>query len=223
MIKTRSIYCSRKQASTHENRISLFLTTLVVLNDQPANNIGSVNLVSDLFFAFICVLGIIAGVAPRYCSFSLRGERHGEGVSGHHPDCGSFGGHTVFFGGSQYCAGCSGLVIGAILSLVGLVTGYYPFDLQIGFWFGSILVFVGLAQHFIDLGIGWVHLWLNLGFVVGDWLIYASIKAMSLSFTVSIYFLAVSIWWIHARIRASQWTHVAVCTDCTEYCMLRFE
>ena len=202
--------------------ISLFLTTLVVLNYQPANNIGSANLVSDLFFASICVLGIIAGVAPRYCSFSFRGERHGEGVSGHHPNCGSFEGHTVSFGGSQYCAGCSGLVIGAILSLVGLVTGYYPFDLQIGFWFGAMLVFLGLAQHFIDLGVGWVHLWLNLGFVVGDWLMYASIKA-NLRFTVSIYFLTVTIWWIYARIRASQWTHVAVCTDCTEYCMLRFE
>ena len=216
---------------THSNQISyvllaeisLFITTMVVFDDLPVINLVYTDLVSDVLYVVICVLGIIAGVAPKYCNFSSRSERHGSGVAGHHPDCGRFEGHTVSFGGRVYCAGCSGLVIGAILALIGLASGFYPFDHEIGFWFGAMLVFLGLAQHFIDLGSGWVHLWLNIGFVVGDWLMYESIQAMNLGFTASVYFLAVTVWWIYARIRASQWTHVAVCHECSEGCMLLFE
>jgi len=203
--------------------LSLLVTALVVQNNLPNVTILSSSMISDLVFAVICVLGIIAGVAPKYCSLSGRGERHGEGVAGHHPDCGYFLGHTVVFREQAFCAGCSGLVAGAVLGLVGLVTGFYPLDTQIGFWFGALLVFLGLAQHFIDLGSGWVHLWLNVGFVVGDWLMFEAVQLMNLSFLVSVYFLAVTVFWIYARIRASQWTHVGVCGTCAVQCGLRFE
>jgi len=86
-----------------------------------------------------------------------------------------------------------------------------------------LLVGLGLAQHFIDLGSGWVHLLLNIMFVVGDWFIFEAIQQMKLSFLVSAYFLAVTVFWIFTRIRASQWTHVGVCTGCDEVCVLRFE
>jgi len=216
---------------THSNQLSyvflaelsLFITTLVIFDGLSVTNLVFMDLIPDIIFAVICVLGIIAGVAPKFYTFSLRGERHGSGVAGHHPDCGRFKGHTVSLGGRAYCAGCSGLVVGAILALIGLVSGLYPFDLEIGFWFGAMLVFLGLAQHFIDLGSGWAHLWLNLGFVVGDWLMYEAIQSMNLGFIASVYFLAVTVWWIYARIRASQWTHVSVCNECSEGCMLRFE
>lgn len=203
--------------------LSLLVTALVVQNDLPSVAFPSAGLVLDIVFAVICVLGIVAGIAPKYCSFSGRGEWHGEGIAGHHPDCGHLEGHTVMFGGKAFCAGCSGLVIGAFLALAGLVTGFYPFDTVIGFWFGAMLVFLGLAQHFIDLGSGFVHLWLNVGFVLGDWLMFEAIQRMTLSFLVSVYYLAVTVFWIYARIRTSRWTHVVVCRECTEHCVLRFE
>jgi hypothetical protein len=121
------------------------------------------------------------------------------------------------------CAGCAGLVIGALFSLMGLASGIYQFDPVVGFWFGTLLVGVGLAQHFIDLGSSWVHLSLNTLFVVGAWFMFEAIQLMSVSFWVSIYFLAVTVFWIYARIRASQWTHVGVCRSCEEDCTLRFQ
>ena len=204
--------------------LSLLVTSLVVFQDLPAVNFPLQTTVSRLVFGAICVLGIIAGIAPNWCTLTSRSERRGnDGVAGHHPDCGHFPGHTVKIGTNVYCAGCSGLVIGAVFSLIGLVSGDYPFDTYVGFWFGALLVGLGLAQHFIDLGSGWLHFWLNLWFVVGAWLMFAAIQLMNHSFLVSAYFLCVTVFWIYARIRASQWTHVAVCAGCDEKCVHCFE
>ncbi len=64
---------------------------------------------------------------------------------------------------------------------------------------------------------------LNVFLVFGAWLMFEAIQLMNLSFLVSAYYLAVTVFWIYARIRASQWTHVGVCIDCDEVCSIRFE
>jgi len=109
-----------------------------------------------------------------------------------------------------------------VAALIGLVSGVYPFDVLVGFWFGILLVGLGLAQHLIDLGSAWIHLGLNTIFVVGTWLMFKAIQLMNLSFLVSAYFLIVSLFWVFTRIKASQWTHVAVCNDCDVVCSNRF-
>lgn len=202
---------------------SLLVTSLLVFQDMPEIGTTFFSSIADLVFIFICFVGIVAGLFPGYCSFTSKTDRYnGESVEGHHPNCALFSGHVVAVNGRRYCAGCSGLVIGALLALLGLLTGFYPLNTLIGFWFGVLLVGLGLAQHFIDLGSGWIHLWLNIGFVIGDWLMFEAIQLLNFSFLVSIYFLAVTIFWIYARIRASQWTHVSVCRDCDVDCLMRF-
>ncbi len=204
--------------------ISLLITTLIVIQRPQGWVFPQQELVSDAAFSLICFLGIIAGVAPKWCSFSSGSERRGtDGVAGHHPSCGHFPGHTVKLGDRVFCAGCTGLVIGAVLALLGLFSGYNLLGVVNGFWVGALLVDLGLAQHLIDLDSGWIHLILNTLLVVGDWLMFDAIQSMNLGFLVSAYFLAVTIFWIFARIRASQWVHVGVCNDCSEPCRLRFE
>jgi protein-S-isoprenylcysteine O-methyltransferase Ste14 len=203
--------------------ISLLVTSLFVFQDHPYVYFTEQALVSSLIFAVICVLGIVAGLAPSWCYFGSRSERRGgDGVAGHHPDCGRFTGHTVSLGGRVYCAGCSGLVLGAVFSLVGLVSGFYPFDAIVGFWLGVLLVGLGLAQHLIDLGSGWVHLMLNFWFVIGAWLMFGAIQLMELSFLVSAYFLIVTVFWVYIRISTSRWTHLGVCKGCEKTCKHRF-
>ena len=203
--------------------LSLIITSLVVLMAQPIY-LGQTSLLRAVF-SLICGLGIIAGVSPASLSFSGAERTDGDGVSGHHPDCGKFNGHTVNLLGKRRCAGCTGLVIGAVASLGGLVLGLAPFELGIEtvFWSGVILVGLGLAQHFIDLGNEWVHLLLNILFVVGAWLMFESIQGFGLGLGVQVYFLSMTFFWIWARIRASQWTHVGVCSGCTEKCEHIFE
>jgi hypothetical protein len=204
--------------------VSLIVTSLIVSQPLPELYFSAQALVSKLLFAAICALGIIAGIAPNWCSVGSRSERRsGEAVAGHHPDCGHFPGHTIMLGARVFCAGCSGLVLGAVFALLGLLSGYYPLGIDVGFWFGALIVGLGLAQHYIDLGSGWVHFCLNFLFVLGVWFMFEAIQLMGLSFIVSSYFLSVTVFWIYARIRASQWTHVGVCRGCDELCSIRFE
>ena len=203
--------------------LGLIIISMVVLISQPTY--PPQTFLMRAVFALICALGIIAGASTATLSFSGAERRDGDGVSGHHPDCGRFNGHTVNLLGRQRCAGCTGLVIGASASLVGLALGLGPRGLGIEtvFWGGVILVGLGLAQHFIDLGNEWVHLSLNILFVLGAWLMFESIQALGLGVGVQLYFLSMTVFWVWARIRASQWTHVGVCRGCTEKCEHIFE
>jgi hypothetical protein len=203
---------------------SLIITSLLVYQSTSELNFPSQIRVSKVLFASVCALGIIAGIAPKWFSFASRSEKHsGEMVAGHHPDCGYFPGHIVLLGGRVFCAGCSGLVLGASFALFGLIFDYFPFEAEIGFWFGVLLVGLGLAQHYIDFGSGWVHLWLNFWFVQGAWFMFEAIQVMGLSFLITAYFISATIFWIYARIRISQWIHVGVCNKCDEICSIRFE
>ena len=222
----------RGQPSPHRERLtyitvaelSLLVTSLLVFQDIPMVTFPAQSTVSSIIYALICIMGIIAGISPKSCSIGARSERRdGDDVAGHHPDCGHFSGHTVKFRGGVYCAGCSGLILGAVVALLGLVSGWYPFDVLVGFWFGVLLVGLGLAQHLIDLGSAWLHLGLNILFVAGTWFMFRAIQLMNLSFFASAYFLVMTVFWIFIRIRASQWTHVAVCNECDLVCSNRFE
>lgn len=86
------------------------------------------------------------------------------------------------------------------------------------FWVGVLFVGLGLGQHFIDFGNGWVHLGLNIMLVLGSWFMFDSISSIGLGLLVQVYFLLVTMFWIWARIRISQFTHVGVCAGCTEPC-----
>lgn len=196
--------------------MSLIVITLIILTSNTVNVTYSL---PRVLFALICAFGIVAGVSPSTLSFSKAERVDGYGVAGHHPDCGLFAGHTVPLFGSQRCAGCTGLVIGVLLSLAGIFF-LSPFHLigETTVWVGVLLVGLGLAQHFIDLGNGWVHLWLNISLVLGSWFMFDYISGLMLGLPVQVYFLLVTVFWIWARIRLSQFTHVGVCAGCTEHC-----
>ncbi|MBT4319643.1 hypothetical protein HOD50_03350 [Candidatus Bathyarchaeota archaeon] len=201
--------------------LSLIVMSLVVLTAQPTY--PTMNFIMRACFALICAFGIITGLFPAVLSFSKAERRDGEGVSGHHPDCGRFNGHTVNLLGQRRCAGCTGLVIGAVASMMGLGLGLLGLNIDTAFWCGVLLVGAGLAQHFIDLGNEWVHLSLNTLFVVGAWIMFESIQALGLGVKVQVYFLSMTVFWIWARIRASQWVHVGVCSRCPQACVHFFE
>jgi protein-S-isoprenylcysteine O-methyltransferase Ste14 len=210
------------------SELSLLIVTSIVFKQNSALYSFSLQeITSSVFFALICVFGIIAGISPKWLSFGSRSERHGsKGVTGHHPDCGRFSGHVVRFMDKNYCAGCSGLVLGAFTAIAGLLIslyGLFTFDPILVFWIGALFVSLGLAQHLIDLGSSWIHFWLNFWFVLGAWFMFESIQQLNNSFLVTLYFLTLTVFWIYARIRVSQFTHVSTCDDCIDVCMLRFE
>ena len=49
---------------------SLLVTTLLIHQDIPELYFPNQALISKLIFAAICLIGIVAGLAPSWCSFS---------------------------------------------------------------------------------------------------------------------------------------------------------
>ena len=198
--------------------LSLITMTLTVVTSGP---IVVSSPIPRIVFILINILGIIAGVSPSTLSLGKSERTDGDGVKGHHPDCNRFKDHTVKLFGSPRCAGCTGLVIGALVSLIGLISKFSPYLVagETVFWAGVLFVSLGIVQHFIDLNNGWVHLSLNISLVIGSWFMFDSITSLRLGFYVQTYFLSVTLFWIWVRIRASQFTHVEVCSMCNDQCV----
>ena len=181
--------------------------------------------VTGTIFIAICLVGLIASVSPR----TLRGLGHDSSSShtlGHHPDCERFNGHIILFHGYAYCAGCTGLALGALSSIVCSVLyfymGFYPSTGEAIFWVGVIAVAMGLIQHFIDFGSPLVHLILNVFLVFGSFMLASSMSAADTSFFIEAYHLVLVIFWVATRIRVSQEEHMLICQACGVECQQGF-
>jgi hypothetical protein len=138
---------------------------------------------------------------------------------GHHPTCGSFSSHVIQIGGKIYCAGCAGLVVGALIALAG--TAYYFFlqDLSaqfvaISFWAGLVGVTLGLLQYELFVNKASLHFLLNIIFVVGALLLLVGVNEMNGSLSLSIYFLLVILFLISVRSTLSRLEHEKKCSIC---------
>jgi len=190
--------------------------------------------VVNSLFVLICLSGIVAGISPSTCSSlfgSLAGHREHTTIAmpspnatgekkGHHPDCGSFSMHTFQFRGKTYCAGCTGLVIGAVVSILGTVAYFIlaPQWGQIGwllFWLGFLGVSLGLLQHGLRIfRKNYAHGLLGVTFVFGAFLVFIGIEEISNNLIVEGYFLVLSLFWIVTRVILSQEEHRRICDEC---------
>lgn len=139
---------------------------------------------------------------------------------GHHPTCGVFSTHVLHIGGATYCAGCMGLVTGAVISLVGCFSyfflgfglgeaGGYVFGIGVGGVVG------GLLQYNLFKGSsGTTHFLLNVVFVAGAFLLLLGVNALKDNFALEAYLFALMVFWIFARMTLSQREHTKVCATC---------
>jgi len=191
--------------------------------------------VVGLLFASMCLLGILAGVFPSRCSrildhksSSLSPSRRLQVASemkpiefkGHHPDCGGFSAHVFNWGERTYCAGCTGLVLGATASFLGAIL-YFFAGLRLGqvsyfvFWAGFVGVACGLLQyHVFNFGGSLVHLSLNFIFVFGFLLLLVGADAIARNFAVDLYLLTLCVFWVFTRVMFSRQEHERICSRC---------
>lgn len=187
------------------------------------------------FFALICLIGIMVGVFRSRCSQILHFRRRNKIFSknnqinlqetrvnykGHHPVCEKFNAHVLQIGEKKYCAGCTGLVIGAVLALFGCFL-YFFLDFYVEesgmfvFWLGFTGVFCGLLQyHIFNRDSGSIHFFLNVIFVMGAFLLLVGVNEITRNFFLEVYLLTSIIYWIIARIMLSQLEHKKICIAC---------
>jgi hypothetical protein len=186
--------------------------------------------VIGLIFTAICLFGIMLGVFPSRLSRKthIRSRKQydeaGRGNSrrayiGHHPVCGNFSSHVLEIGGKPRCAGCTGLVIGAIISLVGSLI-YFFLDFRVGdaailvFGFGVGGVVCGLLQYNIFMKQNLVHFLVNVVFVFGAFLLLVGVNELTSSPVLEAYLFTLIIYWIITRIMLSQREHEKICAAC---------
>ena len=187
--------------------------------------------VIGLIFTAICLFGIILGISPsRFSrithirSQKKKDDEAGRGNSrsaykGHHPVCGNFSSHVLTIRGKPRCAGCTGLVIGAIISLLGSLL-YFFLDFRVGetatlvFWLGFGSVVCGLLQYHILMKQSLVHFLVNVVFVFGAFLLLVGVSELASSPVLEAYLFALMIYWIITRIMLSQREHEKICAAC---------
>ncbi|MCK4952422.1 hypothetical protein KAS14_01355 [Candidatus Bathyarchaeota archaeon] len=189
-------------------------------------------------FMTICIIGILAGLAPSKCSqiihlsrneYSYKTEQTNSSTTtfnfeGHHPTCGKFSAHILKVGNKTYCAGCYGLVTGAIFSLIGSFTyffvGYNVGELKILiFWLGFVGVTSSLFQYYIfAMKRGSIHFSVNVIFVIGAFLLLFGVNEINNNFILNLYLLILIVYWITTRIQLSRSAHKEICTNCDLFC-----
>jgi len=186
-------------------------------------------------FIFICIFGMLAALSPSSCSqlsdfrrdynsdykpkFKDYGTSKRE-FKGHHPECDNFKNHTYNLMGKIYCAGCSGLFLGALIAVIGTLI-YYFYGIsdentgRIIFLMGFLFVLISLLQNFLfNLNINLLKFLFNLILVLGSFLILIGITELNGSVFIQSYFLVVVLIWIMARISNSEINHSNICKEC---------
>lgn len=234
--------------NTYFSLISIagLILLLVLVYYSPNTNIVYSNqkqLILSVFIV-ICSLGMVAAVSPSRCSGFISPKKfqkpkkignEKENVTenikikfkGHHPKCNDFNNHRYSLLGRTYCAGCSGLFIGAFISVIGTVIYYFYGIDGVGsliFFIGFIAVLIYLLQDLllnIDLNI--MKFFLNMILVLGSFMLLIGIIELNNSISVQLFFLVLVFIWILARITSSEKKHYKICSECSKgsYCIYR--
>ena len=180
----------------------------------------------SVLYGVICVAGVIAVFYPAKCRLMFQKPNASLGsnktsasaiqIIGHHPDCEEFSANRITIKGSVRCAACTGLLIGAIVAMVGVVLfslGFFDWGTG-SLWVlvaGEVLMLVGLAQIKMK---GYVKMAANALFVFGSCisLIVADLAGQSL--LVDLYVLGLIVFMLWFRILLSEWNNKRICVAC---------
>jgi hypothetical protein len=208
--------------------IGILLTISILNKDKP--HFSQQNPTYLLIFITLCILGAIATIFPRVCSFELNKNSslpasrftHVLGVNiihGHHMDCTGFTNHEIRIGEKSICAGCLGLLIGSLIAIFITIiqaTQRIPMQNQIGF-LGIVFVIGGLPYPIVfQKSKPILRITLNTFFVIGFALVYIALSTMS---DLGLLGIGLCIYWMYTRIILSNWSHDKICNNCDVLCI----
>lgn len=186
-------------------------------------------------FILICILGMLAALSPSGCSrlFEFKSDQNSDfkknfnnddrfkrEFKGHHPECDTFKNHTYSLMGKKYCAGCSGLFLGAIIAIIGTLIYYfygipYNYTGSMIFLTGFLLVLISLFQNYLFyMNVNLLKFFFNLILVLGSFLILVGITELKSNIFIQSYFLVLVLIWILSRISRSERNHSKICSEC---------
>ncbi|MCW3982742.1 MAG: hypothetical protein NWE96_01955 [Candidatus Bathyarchaeota archaeon] len=182
-------------------------------------------LISALYSA-VCVLGVVAVFYPRRCRLMFKKPNVSPNPNasasstvqfrGHHPDCEKFNANRITIRGRAFCAACSGLLIGTIVALVGVVLfslGFFDFGSgSLGVLVaGEVLMLLGLGQIKMK---GYSKMAVNGVFVIASFSILVAADLLGQSLLLDVYVLGLIVFLLWLRILLSEWHNKRICLVC---------
>jgi hypothetical protein len=177
-------------------------------------------------YGVVCIGGIVAVFYPGKCRVMFQKPNTSPDSKktfastaqfrGHHPDCEKFSANRITIRGSVLCAACSGLLIGAMAAMVGVVLfslGFFDLGTE-GFVVlasGEVFMLVGLAQIKMR---GYVKMAANALFVVGSCISLVAADLAGQSLLVDAYVLGLIVFALWFRIFLSEWNNRRICAAC---------
>jgi len=198
-------------------------------------------------YTSICVLGAIAVFFPKKCSQTLNPKSWKTALTmtngasqpeerktttlfgfklthGHHPNCESFRNHEFQIENKTFCAGCMGLLIGALASLV-TVSAYFLSPVRLDevaiplIGLGFITVLAGLLTPILITARSTTRLAMNALLILGMSSILVGADTLLHSTQIDLYLISLDVLWLTTRISLSQTSHERICTYCTRECI----
>ncbi len=207
--------------------------SLVFVNIPPLaeEEFAYQSLIVGMTFVAVCLFGILAALFPSFCTaisaFGKQRNMDNDGAEtrriilrAHHPSCRNYSTHILSIGKYRFCATCSGLLVGAVIAVIG-TAAYFFAGVTLGnpltmATFGSAGVLIGLAQSgFPRLSTGKTRFLASIFFVFGTFLMLASIDSATKNIALDLFFVSLSVLWILTKIALSQRDHYVTCSECT--------
>ena len=181
-------------------------------------------IIVGVLYCAICILGISAVFYPGRCSgFFGKSQNPASdtgkasvGIKGHHPDCPNYSANRIRLGKRTVCASCSGLLVGAIIGVIGAVS-YFFFGLNIlgnNVWLlvvGEICMLLGLAQ--IKFA-AYSKVVMNALFVIGSWVTLVETDSLGKNLLIDFFALGLTTFILWLRIIISEWNNGRTCRAC---------
>lgn len=143
-----------------------------------------------------------------------------EGINfeGHHPSCKNYENHIISLKNKKYCAGCSGLILGALISIIGILIYLKGFLVEYGvitFVSGISLVVITLyLPLFWNIKKPGFKFLFNVLFVFGAFLGLIGIYTINKNLGLALFYLVLILIWIMTRISISEHNHRLICKRC---------
>ena len=188
--------------------------------------------------AFItsCIIGISLAIKPNWLnnltkrtSYRNHTKKYSNRTpsrnrEGHHPVCNGFHGHTLLINNKVLCAGCWGLAVGAVISIIMMaIYIVYPIVipislLQIFFVGGLTFIVINFIETTMTKRIVALHIFTNVLLVISFLSITLATFQLTGNIIVGVISVIISFLWLDTRIQLSNWRHAKVCLKCNEPC-----
>jgi len=215
---------------------AVLLVVFVLITSAPTNTMVVLEkIVVAGVFIIICVFGVSFSLRPNWVrpfiskkDDTIKNHTNvlKRSFQGHHPDCKTFEKHTIIHQNKTWCAGCLGLLIGCLLSIILMIL-YVVVPFQQPPTISRLLLFLGLlvialvyleiirgSQHSI------IHVLSNGMLVLSFSFITTSIVELSGKSVYGFFTILLCILWLDTKIQLSRWHHTRLCSSCLQPCKI---